>query len=846
MAFNTGNPVEPNGSTDPRDLKDNAPIIDKLVNSSDFTWFGRLGKALKTWAGMEQDFNSAQDNRELEFYLLLSRTGFESLHLTYVSGIPLTVDRPTQLIDYNGSMYRVKLPATFPLMLTGTWATDAPKLVDVADASLRSQVVFKANTYTELQSLSTATMANAAVYGRTAIGDGGHGLFRFLAGDQSAKVTSDPLQGLFVPPTTDLTGASGVWARMWDKSAPRPEWWGQSANPVSVNSNTLPVSLLKNRAGANQDQWVLLFGDSHGWGQGSPESQVYTTAGNVSVHSANLHNKGFMQRLCDDIDQRRGFETCAYGAWTVNYPATGIRQGFYDIDSQERASNDPIRIRPIVPVAGKILGALVPLAATGSLTNTRWYSPAATGRSYVQVWREKLARGVFGQPMLTMALETVDDFREAGKTEFFQLQVNPARVASGAGYTTYSSPTGGIYAEISTGGDVYVSTVHTIANLPDWIAVGKLVVLPGYGLVQVMQLSTTNGGLTIRIATAAGVALGATGIKAVREGLRFYHPMYLQRSLARIAMKAPARVFYVAVRHKPGAGTLSFYFADNLGTAGSGNTPYATPTVAQVNANDFEWFSGGAAGPTVALPSGQFAPAAKASVTASNYAIDCSPITAGVTEEVIYRMDFGTTQVGDLFIESTGTCDFRGLIFDNNKTVNLSMGGHTVGGWIGTEASFSDAATDHVGQILNHVPVQPSHVISQVPFVNEYLRQTPVATFKANLLTFINRFKNHLPGSNNFNAKGVDFLFFTSLRQRSVGWEGAASAPITFDMYVQAAREFCAANGCAFIDVEAALSTEIRSGKIDYQRLYNDDSHPSDYANDLIYQELKKTIQAVV
>lgn len=135
MAFNTGNPVEPNGSTDPRDLKDNAAIIDKLVNSSDVTWTGRLGKPLKTWSGFEQDYNA-----------LMASMGFEPIHLVYTPGTPLSVARPTQLVDYNGSIYRAKVPTSFPLALTGVWATDAPKLVDVGDASLRSSLAAPGST----------------------------------------------------------------------------------------------------------------------------------------------------------------------------------------------------------------------------------------------------------------------------------------------------------------------------------------------------------------------------------------------------------------------------------------------------------------------------------------------------------------------------------------------------------------------------------------------------------------------------------------------------------------------------------------------------------------------------
>ncbi|NWD44164.1 SGNH/GDSL hydrolase family protein [Pseudomonas yamanorum] len=149
MAFSTGNPVEPNGSTDPRDLKDNAAIVDKLINSSDLIWPGRLGKALKTWAGIINQVNT-----------YLESLGFEATHLVYVPGNPLTVARPTQLIDYNGSVYKVKAPASFPVVLTGTWATDSQKLVDVGDAALRFS----------LASAIGSTMVGDSLYGTVSQG----------------------------------------------------------------------------------------------------------------------------------------------------------------------------------------------------------------------------------------------------------------------------------------------------------------------------------------------------------------------------------------------------------------------------------------------------------------------------------------------------------------------------------------------------------------------------------------------------------------------------------------------------------------------------------------------------
>jgi hypothetical protein len=124
MANNTGNPVEPFGSDDPRDLIDNAQIADKLVNSSDLTWPGRLGKVLKTWAGLMQQVTD---------YLIAQ--GYESVYLVYGAGV--VVQRQTQAIQRDGELYRVMNAADIPLTLTGTWATDAPKLQAIGDAAVR-------------------------------------------------------------------------------------------------------------------------------------------------------------------------------------------------------------------------------------------------------------------------------------------------------------------------------------------------------------------------------------------------------------------------------------------------------------------------------------------------------------------------------------------------------------------------------------------------------------------------------------------------------------------------------------------------------------------------------------
>lgn len=129
MRYETGNPVEPNGSSDPRDLFDNAANLDLALNGDDDQWADRLGRARLSWKGLED-----------KFYQFLLNSGFELPPLPYVDGASLVVDRPTQLIERSGNLYSVKLPSSFPVTLTGTWATDQARLVVRSDQSLRQQL----------------------------------------------------------------------------------------------------------------------------------------------------------------------------------------------------------------------------------------------------------------------------------------------------------------------------------------------------------------------------------------------------------------------------------------------------------------------------------------------------------------------------------------------------------------------------------------------------------------------------------------------------------------------------------------------------------------------------------
>ncbi|MFU6819634.1 right-handed parallel beta-helix repeat-containing protein [Pseudomonas aeruginosa] len=127
--YNTMNAVEPDGSSDFRDAHDNTGNLDLAMNGAALAWTDRLGRSKKTWVGIEDQVNT-----------FLARSGFELPPLQYVDGTPLVVDSPAKLIQRDGNLYSVKLPATFPVELSGTWSADEPLLVFRSDQSLRQEL----------------------------------------------------------------------------------------------------------------------------------------------------------------------------------------------------------------------------------------------------------------------------------------------------------------------------------------------------------------------------------------------------------------------------------------------------------------------------------------------------------------------------------------------------------------------------------------------------------------------------------------------------------------------------------------------------------------------------------
>jgi hypothetical protein len=65
------------------------------------------------------------------------------------------------------------------------------------------------------------------------------GLFVFDSSNLSAKVTADTAQGIYVAPSSDVTGAAGAWVRQFSGPV-NPQWFGLVGddNPASAAANT--------------------------------------------------------------------------------------------------------------------------------------------------------------------------------------------------------------------------------------------------------------------------------------------------------------------------------------------------------------------------------------------------------------------------------------------------------------------------------------------------------------------------------------------------------------------------------------------------------------------------------
>lgn len=110
---------------------------------------------------------------------------------------------------------------------SGLTASTAKAALD----ELAGRDVIRVANRTALAALDVAKTQAAIVYAE----GGRNGTFTFVPGDHSAEVAADALEGIYVAPNSDATGASGAWVRQgaFSGSGLNIEWFGAVANSVT-------------------------------------------------------------------------------------------------------------------------------------------------------------------------------------------------------------------------------------------------------------------------------------------------------------------------------------------------------------------------------------------------------------------------------------------------------------------------------------------------------------------------------------------------------------------------------------------------------------------------------------
>ena len=128
--YKTGNSI---GSADPRDLYDNAQVIDDYANSDAATTTDRLGVERATIAGIDAAARDA-----------IANAGYEFVG-DYAAGIELTAYNQV-VRDTSGEFWRVSGSTALPYTTTGAGLPEGGAFVTVGDAALRQELAAGVST----------------------------------------------------------------------------------------------------------------------------------------------------------------------------------------------------------------------------------------------------------------------------------------------------------------------------------------------------------------------------------------------------------------------------------------------------------------------------------------------------------------------------------------------------------------------------------------------------------------------------------------------------------------------------------------------------------------------------